>query len=58
MKQWYGQVVMSYWQELWVEAENEEKAKDLMYKKFDITEADQGEGEIWSIKEVNEGESV
>jgi len=56
MKQWYGQVLMSYWQEIWVEAETEEKAKELMLNKFDIAQADPGEGEVWDIQEVKQGE--
>jgi hypothetical protein len=56
MKTWHGMIVMSYWNEITVEAETEEEAKDMMFKRFDISKADQGEGEVWDIKEI-EGES-
>jgi len=44
-------------QEFEVEADSEEQAQTLMLESFDISKADQGEGEIWDCEEITEGES-
>ena len=57
MKKYVGRVVMSYWQEFEVEADSEEQAQMLMFESFDVSKADQGEGEVWDCEEITEGES-
>lgn len=55
MKKYVGRVVMSYWQEFEVEADSQEQAEMLMLESFDISKADQGEGEVWDCEEITEG---
>lgn len=54
MKTFRGQVVMSYWQEIEVEAETKEEAEMMMYERFDIGKAGQGEGDVFDIEVVKE----
>lgn len=55
MKKYVGRVVMSYWQDFEVEADSEEQAQMLMFESFDVSKADQGEGEVWDCEELTEG---
>jgi hypothetical protein len=55
MKRYRGVVVFRYYQEIEVEAENEDQASGLMYAEFNLGKAD-GESEVLDITEIN-GES-
>lgn len=52
MKSWYGHVVVSYWQQIFVDAETEDQARQLMMERFDINKAGQGEGDIYDFEEL------
>ena len=46
------QVVMSWWQTIEVEANNEDEAGDKALDQFDIRQARMGEGECYDIEEL------
>ena len=54
MKTYRGVVVFRYYQEVTVEAEDEDDARCLMYEAFEQRKAD-GESEIYDLEEVTEG---
>jgi hypothetical protein len=53
MKRYRGVVVFRYYQEIEVEAENEDQANELMYAAFERGNAD-GESEILDFEEIKE----
>lgn len=57
MSKYQVRVVMSYWQTIEVEAENEEQAGEIAFYQFDHTKAVQGEGEVYRVVEVQETEN-
>lgn len=54
MKKYQILVVMSYWNELTVEAETQDEADEKAFELFDLNKAWQGEGEIYSSEEWGE----
>ena len=56
MKKYRGVVVFKYYQERIVEAENEDKAREIMYDEFHMRKSDQ-DSEILDFEEINEGET-
>ena len=54
MKKYKVSVVMSYWNELTVEAETQDEADEKAFKLFDLNKAWQGEGEIYRSEEIEE----
>ena len=54
MKTYKGVVVFRYYQEMTVEADDEEQAERLMFEAFDLHRAD-GECEVYDFEEVTEG---
>ena len=58
MKKFEVSVVMSYWQHIDVDAENEDEAKEKALDRWDeSTPMYQGEGEALECEEITEGES-
>jgi hypothetical protein len=55
MKKYRGVVVFKYYQERVVEAENEDKAMEIMYDEFHTRKSDQ-DSEILDFEEIKEGE--
>ena len=51
MKKFKGTVVFRYYQEVTVEADDEDQAERLMFEAFDLGKAD-GESEIYDLEEV------
>lgn len=47
-------VVMSYWQYIEVEADNEEEAMDKAFEMFDVTKAIKGEGDVYEPTIIKE----
>lgn len=45
-------VVMSYWQNIQVEADSEDQAKSLAMEQFDQSKSVQGEGEVHDIAQM------
>lgn len=56
MKRYKGVVTFRYYQEVEVEAENEDQARRLMFDAYDDTRAD-GESEVYDVEEI-EGEQA
>lgn len=56
MKKYRAQVVMSFWQTVEVEAENERDAEIKAYKAFDVNHPDlptqYGEGQVMELEEI------
>ena len=53
MKTYRGVVVFRYYQEMTVEADDEDQAERLMFETFDIHRAD-GECQVYDLEEVNQ----
>jgi hypothetical protein len=53
MKRYRGVVAFRYYQQVEVEAENEDEAEQLMYAEFRMSRAD-GESEILDFEEIKE----
>ena len=51
MKTYRGVVVFRYYQEVTVEAENEDEAQQLIFGEFDLGKAE-GESEVLDLEEV------
>ena len=54
MKTYRGVVVFRYYQEMTVEADDEDQAERLMFETFDIHRAD-GECQVYDLEEVTGG---
>jgi len=51
MSKYTVQVAMSYINVIEVEADSPEEARELAFHQFDLSQANQGEGEAWVIGE-------
>ena len=54
MKKYKVSVVMSYWDEITVEAETQDEAEIKAFESFDLKRAWQGEGEVVRSEEIEE----